>query len=197
MFVKCCCSISKISDIIQREAVSICPKCGLITKKNIVPSNLEKERYDLHICDDGYRKYMRGIYESISPYIKKDCLDFGCGKIHLLADIIKENGYSCDYYDLYYYPEIKDKKYDTIILVEVFEHLQEPYTELLRLKNRLNKNGRIVIITKPYKNDLNNWWYFRDITHISFINKETFDHWNLNMNIRLINNDIFILDSIY
>lgn len=195
--MKCFCNCNKISDIIQKEEVIICPNCGLISKKNIVSNKLEKQRYDLHICDDGYIRYMNNIYLSIKDYLIGDCIDYGCGKIHLLSNIINENQIKCDYYDLYYYPTLNDKKYDTIILVEVFEHFKEPYDQLLQIKNMLNKHGRIIIVTKPYKDNLNNWWYFRDITHINFINKDTFKFWNLDMNIKNINEDIFILDSIY
>ncbi len=195
--MKCFCDCNKIIEIIQKEEVLICPKCGLISKKNVVSNKLEKERYDLHICDDGYKKYMNNIFSSIKDYLKGDCLDYGCGKIHILSNIINDNKINCDFYDLYYYPILVNKKYDTIILVEVFEHFREPYDELLKIKKMLNNKGRIIIITKPYKDNLSNWWYFRDITHINFINKDTFKYWNLDVNIKNINEDIFILDSIY
>ena len=32
-----------------------------------------------------------------------DIIDYGCGQIHMLSDILNDNGYVCDYYDLYYY----------------------------------------------------------------------------------------------
>ncbi len=194
--MKCFCECTKITNIIQKEEVLICPKCGLISKVKIVSNKLEKQRYDMHICDVGYKKYMNNIYLSIKDYLMGDCLDYGCGKIHLLSDIINENKIKCDYYDLYYYPILNNKKYDTIILVEVFEHLKEPYEELLKIKRMLNENGRIIIITKPYEEPLDNWWYFRDITHINFINKDTLNYWNLNMNIINIRKDIFILNCI-
>ena len=37
----------------------------------------------------------------------------------------------------------------------------------------LNENGRIIIMTKEKPVDLNNWWYLRDITHVSFIEYRT------------------------
>jgi hypothetical protein len=80
---------------------------------------------------------------------------------------------------LYFYPEInyKNTKYDSIILEEVIEHLKDPISALKDLILLLNDNGRLIIRTNLItdKINLNNWWYLRDITHISFFEFKTFE----------------------
>ncbi|MDE7213235.1 MAG: class I SAM-dependent methyltransferase, partial [Anaeroplasmataceae bacterium] len=181
----------------QGMPVEVCSYCGLITKKNYISFSEERKRYDAHNCDEGYKSYMKSLFIKIKSFIKGTTLDYGCGQIHYLADLLSVNGIPSNYYDLHYYPNLPDKTFDTIILVEVFEHLKEPYSELLKLKSLLNPKGRIIIITKPYDGvDLNTWWYFRDTTHISFIKKDSIGHWNLDMKIVEQVGDIFVLESI-
>ena len=198
MFMKCCCNLPLKEEMIQKSAVMICPKCGLITKKNQISFEEEKKRYDTHICDDGYLSYMHSVYEKIKKYITGNIvLDFGCGKIPALAAILKKEGFMAEYYDLHYYPILPNKVYDTIVLIEVFEHLSDPYQELLKLQEMLSSKGRIILMTKPYDDvDLQSWWYFRDQTHISFIRKDTLSLWDLKMKIIQIEGDIFVLERI-
>ncbi|MDE6660238.1 MAG: class I SAM-dependent methyltransferase [Anaeroplasmataceae bacterium] len=196
--MKCACKDLKREERIQGMLVEVCPCCGLITKKNLISFSEERKRYDAHICDEGYKSYMESLFIKIKPYIKGTNLDYGCGQIHYLADVLTANGISSNYYDLHYYPKLPDMTFDTIILVEVFEHLKDPYSELLKLKKSLlNPKGRIIIVTKPYDDvDLNSWWYFRDTTHISFIKKDSIQHWNLDMQILDQKGDIFVLECI-
>ena len=195
----CCCKKNMNKILINDEVFFECPSCGLLLKEAILSPIDEKHRYDLHICDEGYLKYMHGVFNKIKTYIYGEkILDFGCGQIHALSDILNDNGFCSDYYDLYYYPEIKNNKYDTIILIEVFEHLSNPYEQLLNIKNLLNQFGRLIIMTKPYDDvkDLNKWWYLRDKTHISFIKRETMNKWNIPFKVLFISDDIFVLESI-
>ncbi|MDE5856057.1 MAG: class I SAM-dependent methyltransferase [Anaeroplasmataceae bacterium] len=195
--MKCCCNIFKNEAKIQDVPVEICPLCGLITKKRSISLEEERKRYDAHICDEGYVKYMQSIFSKISPFIQGIVLDYGCGKIHLLSDILCEQGFNSKFYDLHYYPELPKQTFDTIILVEVFEHLKDPYDELIHLEKMLNSKGRIILVTKPYDDiDMNKWWYFRDITHVSFIRKNTLSYWNLDMKIIEQKGDIFVLERI-
>lgn len=197
--MKCCCKAPTEEEIIQNTRVKSCKNCGLIQKIEFLSFQEEKKRYDLHVCDEGYQNYLYKVFERIKNEIKPGrVLDFGCGRIHLLADIIKEYGLDCSYYDLIYYPTFPDGSFDTIILVEVFEHLKNPYEELKRLEGILNSFGKIIIITQPYDDvDLEKWWYFRDKTHISFIQKNTIEAWHLPFKILKKNGDIFVLERIY
>lgn len=75
-------------------------------------------------------------------------LDFGCGN-GMLVCFGKARGYSMAGYDLYR-PETHNalnKKYDCLLLIEVVEHLSEPFDELKLIKNVLNPGGKVMIET--------------------------------------------------
>jgi hypothetical protein len=152
----------------------VCNKCGHMKKKNILPDNLQKIRYDNHICDDGYLKYMKSVYKKISNHlILGDSLDYGCGQIHALSDILNTNNIKCDYYDLFYYNKLENKKYDNIILIEVIEHVEDVLSEIMKIKDMLKARGKIIIMTNFIPQNISNWWYLRDSTHVSFLNKNS------------------------
>lgn len=75
-------------------------------------------------------------------------LDFGCGN-GMLLDFAKSKGMDATGYDLFR-PETHDalnKKYDCVLLIEVVEHLSEPFDELKLIKNLLNPGGKVMIET--------------------------------------------------
>lgn len=85
-----------------------------------------------------------------------------------------------DQYDLYFFPEkvYQNKKYDLITSTEVFEHLQKPIEILETLVKHINDNGYIILMTKfPPDDDKTflDWWYRRDVTHISFFTPKSFE----------------------
>lgn len=172
----CFCKSEMNSINIGKSEYFLCSSCGYLRKKYEISDVEQKKRYDNHICDSGYLKYMNKIYSNISRYLNKGvCLDYGCGQIHALSDILNANGYECDYYDLFYYPKLEKKKYDNIILIEVFEHIIDPLKLFRDLKNILNKNGRIIIMTQIIPEKIDDWWYLRDSTHVSFVTFKAMD----------------------
>lgn len=75
-------------------------------------------------------------------------LDFGCGN-GMLVCFGKARGYNVLGYDLYR-PETHgalNSKYDCLLLIEVVEHLSEPFDELKLIKNLLNPGGKVMIET--------------------------------------------------
>ncbi len=196
--MRCLCQNEMITIKIMNNEYEQCGKCGLLLKKRHPSSKEEKERYDHHIVDSSYLNYIQKTYKKIESYIKiGETLDFGCGKIKALEKTMKEEGRNCDSYDLYYFPNLLFKKYDTIILIEVFEHLKDLKHDLSFLFHLLKSKGRIIIITQPYEEEyLNDWWYLRDSTHVTFIKKNTFTFWKWNLKLVEQKGNIFILDRI-
>lgn len=65
--------------------------------------------------------------------------------------------------------ELKDETFDTIFLLEVFEHLPHPYLALHNIYESLNKGG-ILIMTYP--NPLNIGIFYRYILEKNILNKK-------------------------
>lgn len=197
---QCCCGLFFQETKIKDKVFLQCPNCLFLQKTEILCLDDQKKRYDFHQCDDAYVAYIKKIVEEIYPYLLNGCtLDFGCGKIHALSDILNKIGIESYYYDLFYYPVLPEKQYKNIILVEVFEHLENPFQELKKCFSLLKPDGRIIIKTKSYpEQGLDQWWYLRDTTHISFIVPKTLEIWGNLLGFRLSsqNGDIFVLERI-
>lgn len=173
--MKCFCGTLMEELNINNVSYYNCKNCGYLRKNNNLTKEMEKERYDLHVCDEGYHKYMEDVFNKIRPYVFGRCLDYGCGKIHLLSDILNDNGFNSSYYDLYYYNQKIEGLFDTIILIEVFEHILDVYELMKYLKSLLDKDGKIIIMTKKKQYPLDKFWYLRDITHVSFVDDKTME----------------------
>ncbi len=174
---KCLICSKKIEEVLIKDTLYYhCLHCDFLFKKNReLDKDVEMKRYNLHIIDDGYKKYMYQIFLNIKDdLISGNSLDFGCGKIHLLSDILNENMYKCYYYDKYYYKNYPLNNYKNIIMIEVIEHLFDPLKTLETLLSNLSSDGQFIIMTKLHDNTLNPSWYFNDVTHISFFTLKTF-----------------------
>lgn len=159
----------------------VCRNCDFLFKDDahLLSKELEFNRYKQHNNnDENYFNYLSNVYDGISSYVCGRVLDYGCGDNHFLANIVSNNGYICDYYDLYFYPDENylNNKYHTIILSEVIEHLSNPLSELEKLVSILEKDGHLIIKTNLLNENinLNSWWYLRDSTHVCFYSYKTF-----------------------
>lgn len=77
-------------------------------------------------------------------YLKGNILDYGCG-FGTDADILMKNGVSqVDKYDKYYFPDLPEKKYDTIICSYVLNVLERPEQTqvLMEISELLKQNGK-------------------------------------------------------
>ena len=165
----------------------VCNYCEYICcdEAAIVPPEQELIRYQQHnntLENEGYVNMFKDFMEiTVDPYASriKTALDFGSGPTPVLATLLRQKGYDVDIYDLYFAPEkvYENKRYDLITATEVFEHLQDPLQTASLLKNHLNDQGILAIMTMFHPGDadsFNNWWYRHDATHISFYRPKTF-----------------------
>ncbi|MBF0253274.1 MAG: class I SAM-dependent methyltransferase, partial [Candidatus Omnitrophica bacterium] len=142
----------------------------------------EKKRYEKHnndVNDPGYRKFVEPIVLEIlnryTPMHKG--LDYGCGPGPVVAEMLKNKGYSVELYDPYFCDnrEALKKKYDFIICCEVIEHFNSPAKDFERLRDLLNPGGALFCMTELYSEntDFKNWHYSNDPTHVFFYHTKT------------------------
>lgn len=164
-----------------------CPICRLVS----VPScfwlrrDEEKAVYDLHrndALDQGYRRFLSRL---VTPMLQRldarqNGLDFGCGPGPALPLMFEEQGHQVQLFDPFYCNDISllTGTYDFICATEVVEHLQNPAQEFARLFAMLKPGGWLGIMTKLVIDieAFSNWHYIRDLTHISFFSRNTFQY---------------------
>lgn len=166
-----------------------CHNCGFIwlDPSKIPTVDEEKERYLKHNNaeeNSGYPEMLEEFIETaVEPHHHpiKTALDFGCGPIPLLAQLLEKKGIKTDTYDPFFAPDkiYENKKYDLITCTEVYEHIFNPLSIMELFKKHLNKNGIIAIMTMFHPNDSEKfleWWYIHNETHISFYTHRTFEY---------------------
>ncbi len=164
-----------------------CMYCMLVfvPKRYLLSAEDEKATYDLHendVKDQGYRHFLSRLsmpmIEKLGP--KQKGLDFGCGPGPALANIFLKHGHEMDLFDPFYHNDtsVFQKEYDFICATEVVEHLRNPNKEYMRLFKMLKSGGWLGVITKLVidENAFRNWHYIRDMTHICFFCRSTFEY---------------------
>jgi len=164
-----------------------CMYCRLV----FVPKNYwlspedEIAIYDLHennAQDQGYRQFLSRL---CTPLLEKldsnqKGLDFGCGPGPTLSAMLEKQGHQVDLYDLYFYKDISvfQNRYDFICTTEVVDHLHDPDQEFSAMFKMLKPGGWLGIMTKLVIDEhvFRNWHYIRDMTHILFFSRTTFDY---------------------
>ncbi|HBN27382.1 MAG TPA: methyltransferase [Desulfobacteraceae bacterium] len=166
----------------------------------------EKRTYDLHENDagnQGYRQFLSRLSRPLLERLgsKQKGLDFGCGPGPALSVMLEEQGRQMDLYDPLYYnePLVFDKNYDFICATEVVEHLQNPNKDFTALFKMLKKDGWLGIMTKLVIDEhaFKKWHYIRDMTHICFYSRSTFEYIAQRFNAQLdfVANDVILLNK--
>lgn len=162
-----------------------CKLCKLVfvPKQFHVTPEREKQEYDLHENNSEDEGYLRFLSRLSVPFIKKigstkRGMDFGCGPGPALAGLLEQHGHNVSLYDPLYKndPTVLAKSYDFITATEVVEHFRDPVKEFTLLFQMLKPGGFLGIMTKMVQDEtaFTNWHYIRDLTHIAFYSKETF-----------------------
>ena len=163
----------------------LCKTCDLV----YVPSSYfiskkdEKAKYDNHQNspqNQGYKDFLNRLIEPLSKELSLNSygLDFGSGPGPTLWLIMREKGYKMEIYDYFYHNNktVFEKEYNFITSTEVIEHLYQPLKEMQRLWSCLKPDGVLGIMTafRPDIDEFSSWYYKRDLTHIRFFTKKTF-----------------------
>ncbi len=186
-----------------------CSCCHLVFVPKRYWLSIEDERatYDLHendAKDQGYRQFLSRLSLPLLEKLESNQkgLDFGCGPGPTLSALLEEQGQQMDLYDPFYYndPSVFDKKYDFICATEVVEHLHDPNNNFEALFRMLKPGGLLGIMTKLVIDEdaFSQWHYIRDMTHVCFYSRDTFEYLAQRFNAELdfVTNDVIFLDKI-
>lgn len=166
----------------------VCQDCNFIFKDEAsrISKQEESSQYDRHentMESTGYVNIFKNlIHDYITPLnITGNVLEFGSGPGPVFYQLLKEEGYQTSHYDPFYNPDetYKDKQFQLITSTEVVEHFFDPMKEFKHLSSLLIPNGYLLIMTQLRTLDLDrflNWWYRRDLTHVSFYHVDTFEY---------------------
>lgn len=162
-----------------------CRECDFIfaDERFILSPDEEEKRYVHHnntIENEGYVMMFKNFIKTAIAdefLTAEKILDFGCGPSPVFAEIMRQNGKTVDIFDPFYHKndDIFNKAYDLITSTEVFEHVKYPLVSFQSLYKLIKTGGTLAIMTKFHSGiqDFENWWYRRDVTHISFFNTKT------------------------
>ena len=181
-----------ILKIVARIPIYVCKKCklGFVDQKKTVKINLDK-LYRLR----EYKKQRNSISSRLNSVINDivrrkpsgSVLEIGPGHGLLSSLLLRKGDYELDIVEQYLMPyylsgrplrhhktkldqflKINKRKFDLIIMFDVIEHLENPFSLLRKLRNTLKKEGILVIQTPNYLSLMRSmskdwsWWMIED-----------------------------------
>ena len=190
----------------ENRVYLLCKTCNLVYVPSLyfISKKDEKAKYDNHQNspqNQGYKDFLNRLINPLSKELSQSSygLDFGCGPGPTLSLIMQEKGHKMELYDYFYYDNktVFEKEYDFITSTEVIEHLHHPLKEIQRLWECLKPDGVLGIMTafRPNIDEFSSWYYKRDLTHIRFFTKKTFQ-WlanRLNAKLQIPENGVILL----
>ena len=95
----------------------------------------------------------------------------------MISALLKKKGYDIRPYDPFFCHDtaLLEEKYDYIVCCEVIEHFHNPSGEFRLLKDLLNPEGCLFIMTHLYEPEIHfdTWYYRNDETHVFIYREET------------------------
>lgn len=167
----------------------LCPQCSLIFTFDI-PDNAYQKKHYRSQWEDSDPAFWKSQVDVLLQLIGKynsygKVLDFGSGSGGITKEL-KGRGYDVDSVDPISSGYLKEQnysyKFNTVVAVEVVEHLPNLWEEINEIKKVLTENGIIIcstLLTNPFIDSLDaqsvfaKWWYKDDQTHVSFFCNKT------------------------
>lgn len=161
-----------------------CKHCQLVfvNPLDLLLPGDEKARYLEHNNGIQFPGYVAFLNRAVEPALKllspnMKGLDYGCGPNPTLSILMERQGFTCDNYDPFFFPELPQRTYDFIFATECFEHFHQPKAALERICTLLKPGGFLIVMTEPWPSieNFKNWYYINDVTHVSFYHTATFE----------------------
>lgn len=162
-----------------------CPVCRLawVSPEHRLGAAAERARYETHEndpADPGYRGFLARLAEPLMERLQPgdEGLDYGSGPGPTLSIMLREAGFPTAVYDPFFAPdpETLGRTYDFVTCTETVEHFFHPARELDTMAGLVRSGGLLAIMTRPRDGqDLGDWWYARDPTHVAFYHSRTMD----------------------
>jgi hypothetical protein len=164
----------------------LCGACCLlfVPESEHVSAAREKARYELHRNsphDPGYIRFLDQLVEPLCRILPAGAagLDYGSGRVAVLAQRVRARGFACDSFDPHFDPDpaAPAVRYDFLAASEVFEHFRNPRREIERFLSLLKPAGIAAVMTewRPHESMLERWHYLSDPTHVAFYHEKTFE----------------------
>lgn len=144
----------------------------------------EEARYLEHnndLEDPRYLKYLEKTWSQVeSPKPGAFVLDYGCGPARGLEAVLRDSEFRVASYDPIFWPRDLEQEFgkvDVLFCSEVIEHIYEPAKIFSQWNQLLKPDGVITLRTgfHPGADNMSDWWYASDETHIGFFNETTFE----------------------
>ncbi len=198
------------SDLFHEDKYRIylrCSNCKLVFVPARYWLSAEEERatYDLHENDSEDQGYRQFLSRLSAPLLEKlgsnqKGLDFGCGPGPTLSAMLEERGHKVDLFDPFYYndPAVFSREYNFICATEVVEHMRDPKQDFAAMFKMLKPGGWMGIMTRLVidKEAFTQSRYIRDMTHICFYSRSTFEYLakDFNAELNFVGNDVILFN---
>lgn len=185
------CGESATSFILQKtHTFWRCGTCEFIAKDPSAHLGAveERARYETHENGtDGHRQFLQPVADlairDFSPGARG--LDWGSGPVPTLAPLLSAAGFSMENYDPFFAPIKPTGTFDFITCTEAVEHFCKPAVELRKMASHLRVGGRLYLMTELWPAQPENWYYWRDPTHVGFFSEQTFEFFEKLFGLRL------------
>ncbi|MBI4828537.1 MAG: class I SAM-dependent methyltransferase [Nitrospinae bacterium] len=168
-----------------------CPRCWLIFTATAAGDEQARAHYTAQWGNQD-QKFWRDQTDALLSVIQRyhqpgRILDFGSGSGALTGELARRG---CDVTPLepmihgYLKDQRYEKQFDTILAIEVLEHLVNLWEEIAELERVLAPGGLIIastLLTNPFidqpdaVNQFAAWWYKDDPTHVNFFCNRTLE----------------------
>lgn len=156
----------------------------MIFTEDFAEKTLEEKHYrgQWQTTDPGFWKSQVDVLLQLMQnyHSPKRILDFGAGSGEMTREL-RQRGYDTTPLEPMLHGYLREQnysaKFDTVIAVEVIEHLKDPWQDIREIEKILTQAGIVIfstLLTNAFidrpdaEEQFKNWWYKDDPTHISF-----------------------------